>query len=171
GTVRARSDGRGHGSTFAVVLPTLPDEEAAVEVVPPEPARESLVDLTGLRVLAVEDDVDSRELLGTILGQAGAVPGVAASAAEAFALFTAGTFDVLVSDIGLPGEDGYGLISRIRTLSSAEGGRIPAVALTAFARGDDRTRALRAGFDMHLPKPVEPAELIAVLGNLTGRRR
>jgi CheY-like chemotaxis protein len=171
GTIRATSDGHGRGSTFAVVLPTLAAIEAPVEVAPSEPARETLVDLTGLRVLAVEDDLDSRELLATVLGQSGAVAHAAASAAEAFRLFTSGTFDVLVSDIGLPGEDGYGLISRIRTLSPTEGGRIPAVALTAFARGDDRTRALRAGFDMHLPKPVEPAELVAVLGNLTGRRR
>jgi CheY-like chemotaxis protein len=121
--------------------------------------REALA-LTGLHVLVVDDEADARELLVTVLEQFGAVPRAAGSVAEAVKVLREFRADVLVSDIGMPGEDGYVLLRRLRALEAERGSPgIPAVALTAYARGEDRRRALLAGFRMHVPKPVEPAEL------------
>lgn len=124
--------------------------------------------LEGLRVLVVDDEPDARELLRSLLGMYGIEVHVAASAAEALDGMEQFRPDVLVSDIGMPGEDGYGLIRRIRE-GEGRTASTPAVALTAYARREDRARALGAGFDMHMPKPVEPGELLIVLANL-GRR-
>jgi PAS domain S-box-containing protein len=124
-------------------------------------------ELAGVRVLVVEDQVDARDLIDRILRDCGAEVSLAASGSEALASLERQQPDVIVSDIGMPGMDGYELMRRIRQRS--DGGRIPSVALTAFARSEDRTRALRAGFSVHVSKPVDPAELIATVASVTGR--
>jgi CheY-like chemotaxis protein len=134
-----------------------------------EGPREEFERILGARVLVVDDDPDARDLMKRLLEECGARVSVASSSAEAFEMIRQGPFDVLVSDIGMPGEDGHALVRRVRGLSPEQGGRIPAVALTAYARAEDRVKALRAGFQMHLAKPVEPAELIAVVANLARR--
>jgi signal transduction histidine kinase/ActR/RegA family two-component response regulator len=173
GTVAARSDGAGLGSTFVVRLPMAPLRADGAppepEPTPGEPGRVSFAcppALAGLRVLVVDDEPDTRSLLAFVLGQCEAHVTAAGSAAEAFAALTAARFDVLLSDVGMPGEDGLSLIRRVRELSPGSNGRIPAVALTAYARGEDRARALRAGFSAHLAKPVEPSELALVVAAL-----
>jgi PAS domain S-box-containing protein len=177
GTIEAASPGEGQGSTFKISLPLR-----ALRPQVNEPER--LIDwensftmqshsLEGVSVLVVDDEADARELVATLLRHYGARVTAASSAAEAFALLRSsddGTRpDVLVSDIGMPEEDGYSLIERIRRLSPQEGGLIPAVALTAYGRASDRIRALSAGFQAHMPKPVEPAELMIVISGLSGR--
>jgi CheY-like chemotaxis protein len=124
--------------------------------------------LEGVRVLVVDDEADTRRLLTAILAQYGAQVMAVASSLEALMSLQQFPFDILVSDIGMPEEDGYTLIRKVRDLSSTSG-RIPAVALTAYARAEDRTRALLAGFQLHIPKPVNPSELAAVVANLAGR--
>jgi CheY-like chemotaxis protein len=120
-------------------------------------------------VLVVDDEPDTRELLKAGLGRSGASVALAGSAAEAMETMRALVPDLLISDIGMPEEDGYELIRRIRALPDASGGRIPAIALTAYARVEDRMQALRAGYQMHVPKPVELAELVAVAASLVQR--
>ena len=122
--------------------------------------------LKGLRVLVVEDDPDARELVSAILEDAGAVVESAESAASGFDAVRAFHPELLVSDIGMPGEDGYSLIRRIRALGAEEGGRIPSIALTAFTRAEDRAKALGAGFTAHLGKPVSPLDLVAAVKTL-----
>ena len=178
GGLRAQSSGLGKGSTFTVTLP--------LAVVPPEPVpqnetrRPSAVpanasvpaagpSLRGVRVLVVDDEPDARALLRRLLEDCDAVVSTAASAAEALERLTAQTPDVLVSDIGMPGEDGYALIGRIRALGPERGGEVPAVALTAYARPEDRTKAVLAGYQHHAAKPVEPAELVTLVASLAGR--
>nr|WP_237741488.1 PAS domain S-box protein [Anabaena sp. PCC 7108] len=175
GTVSVISQGIEQGTTFIV---NLPMKVVSINYDTPQPelsiARDTYANqqfpiLADLRVLVVDDEADARHLLTTILGQYGAQVMAVASAMEAMTAL--GTFhpDILVSDIGMPQEDGYTLIRKIRTLSIEEGGRIPAVALTAYARTEDRTQALLAGFQLHIPKPVNPAELAVVVANLAGR--
>jgi PAS domain S-box-containing protein len=185
GTVWAESEGIGHGATFCVQFPlaavALPAHESTSEVAPvaPQksaepiavPQRECVQQLTGLRVLVVDDEADARSLIRTVLEGCGAMVRTAASAPEAMALFTQSDFNFLVSDIGMPGEDGYTLLTRLREFCAAQGRTLPpAIALTAFARSEDRIRALRTGFAMHVPKPVEPAELIAVVASVAATR-
>jgi len=174
GTVGAESAGEGRGSTFTVELPVRGAGERIEDAA--WPARSAGVAATsapaaleGLRVLVVDDDADARDLLSTILTQRGAVATSTASAAEALAAWERGAYDVLLSDIGLPGEDGYALIRAIRAREGQDR-RIPAVALTAYARTEDRRLALQAGFQMHVAKPVQPAELIAIVAHLAARR-
>jgi CheY-like chemotaxis protein len=125
--------------------------------------------LRGLRVLVVDDETDGREMLRKVLIDCEAHVTTCASASEAFDLLQSYKPDVLVSDIGMPGEDGYTLIKRVRALQPEFGGQIPAIALTAYTRVEDRLQALAAGFQIHASKPVEPAELIVAVASLTGR--
>ena len=173
GSVRALSDGRDRGSTFVVKLPLYEgaevggDREQGVRV-----ARDTdsgaMARLDGIRVLIVDDEPDACEVLGTILGAAGAEVALAASAEAAFALLASFAPDVLVSDVGMPGEDGYALIRRVRG-SAHRFARVPAVALTAYAGPEDARHAVLAGFDTHLAKPVEPATLTLVVSRLFGK--
>jgi PAS domain S-box-containing protein len=174
GTVRAESPGIGQGATFIVTLPLKPAlKPTTPEQLSPttthEVAENCLPTLEGLRVLVVDDEVDARELIKAMLQPLGVEVMAAASAIEALIALQAFQPDVLVSDIGMPGENGYALIRQLRALSEEQGGRIPAVALTAYARAEDRTQALLAGFQLHVPKPVNQAELAAVVANLAGR--
>jgi PAS domain S-box-containing protein len=183
GTVRAESAGAGQGSTFRVLLPLLvmqpseappPAEQAAATLSaaapgPPGFHLECPPELAGLRVLIVEDDADSRELLITVLKQCEAEVMAVSRASDALDALDSWRPDVLVSDIEMPDEDGYTLIRKVRARRPERGGQIPAAALTAYARSEDRMRALLAGFQIHLPKPVEPAELVTVVASLAGR--
>lgn len=127
--------------------------------------------LEGLRIVIVEDDDDARDLVGIILSNAGALVHSAASAEEGFRVVATGRAQLLVSDIGMPGEDGYSLMRRIRGLRCSEGGDIPAIALSAFTRPEDRMQALRAGFTTHVAKPVHPADLVHVVATLASLGR
>ena len=176
GTVRAESEGEGRGSTFTVLLPVAPvypGEAEAPRIHPAAretmPAFECVERLDGLRVLVVDDEPDTRDLLRAGLGQCGAEVTAVGSSAEALEAIAAGAPDLLISDIGMPGEDGYELIRRVRVLPRDAGGRVPAIALTAYARVEDRMQALRAGYQMHVPKPVELAELVTVAASLARR--
>ncbi|MBV9950070.1 MAG: response regulator [Myxococcales bacterium] len=175
GTVEARSDGPGHGATFVVRLPARAAvaavEEAAVAVrqastieLQARPPR-----LDGLTVLVVDDEEDARLIIEHVLSDLGAKVVKAASVPQALEAFATSTPDVIVSDIGMPDMDGYMFLRKVRALPPAQGGRTPAVALTAFARKEDAQRAFAAGFQMHVPKPVEPAQLAIVVANLGGR--
>jgi len=169
GAVRAQSPGERQGATFTVELPTL-NETGTVAAAAPHPgegsARTRLAPLRGARLLVVDDDDDARELLSIILQEAGAEVSTAASANEALEAFERERPDVLVSDIGMPDGDGYSLIRRVRSLEGQSGAKVPAVALTAFARAEDRGEALGSGFQAHLPKPIEPGELTALIAEL-----
>jgi CheY-like chemotaxis protein len=127
------------------------------------------IDLSGIKVLVVDDEPDARDLISRVLIDCHAEVFTASTADEALQLVERQRPDVLVSDIGMPQMDGYELLRRMRTLGISRGGRIPAIALTAFARSEDRTRALRAGFLVHVSKPVEPSELIATVAAVSGR--
>jgi PAS domain S-box-containing protein len=185
GTVSVTSEGENKGSTFIINLPyravrlqpepiLLAAENFMAEDIGPDLFLDSVMSssaLVGLTVVVVDDESSARELVAEILRQHGANVKKADSAAAAFDLITSleRTPDLLVSDISMPDEDGYMLIRKIRSLPRDKGGAIPALALTAFGRMEDRVRALNAGFQMHLPKPVEPAELALVAANLTNR--
>jgi len=159
GTVTASSDGVGRGSTFTVLLPIKPP---TTPVSRPSTAQAggfiSEAALAGLHILVVDDALDAREVMAEILGRAGAAVKTAGSADEAYQMLLAEPFDLLVSDIGMPGGDGLSLIRRVR---ASEAGAIPAVAVTAYAREEDHLLALQAGFHAHLAKPVEPPDLVA----------
>ncbi|MCA1632756.1 MAG: PAS domain S-box protein [Acidobacteria bacterium] len=178
GTVEADSQGEGQGATFVVKLPVVPvyQKDKLAERVHPA-ARDPLLSYTcperldGLKVLVVDDEADTRELLRVGIGQCGAEVLTTSSAQEALEAIEAERPDLLISDIGMPVEDGYALIRKVRALPAARGGKIPAIALTAYARTEDRLRALRAGFQMHISKPVELAELVTVMASLIQRER
>jgi len=127
------------------------------------------VRLDGLHILLVEDDDDSRKLLGTMLKRYGAKVTSTKSAAEALEVFLTEVPDVLISDIGMPDEDGYELIRKVRNLPVDRGRTIPSIALTGYASRKDRERALTSGYDRHMAKPIEQAEMIAAIGSLVGR--
>ncbi|MBD2386586.1 hybrid sensor histidine kinase/response regulator [Cylindrospermum sp. FACHB-282] len=176
GTVSVESPGIGQGATFIVNLPmkavAVEESSTAKQIAPTasgEVTKNRLSILEGVRVLVVDDEVDTRNLLKTILGQYGAQVMTAASTREGLIALEQFHPQILVSDIGMPEEDGYALIRQLRALGEEQGGRIPAVALTAYARAEDRTQALLAGFQLHIPKPVNPTELAAVVANLAGR--
>ena len=173
GTVRAESAGEGLGSSFSFELPlakamTRAERRAAMILGSPPPAAPDITmrDLTGASVLVVDDDRDARELIARILTDCHARVRIAASAREAFETLQADMPDLLISDLGMPEVDGFELLSWIRALPRDRGGLLPAVALTAFARSEDRLRALEAGFSSHISKPVEPSELIDAVGSL-----
>jgi CheY-like chemotaxis protein len=125
--------------------------------------------LTGLRVLAVDDDEDARDLLGAVLSQHGAYVATAASAKAAFETLGAFRPDVIVCDLGMPDEDGLSFMRRVRAAERLRGESTPAIALTAYARDEDAQRALSAGFQVHVAKPVEPARIVACVASLGGR--
>jgi len=168
GSVEVDSPGEGRGATFTVRLPipTLPQEVLAS---PPEPQSHSTPELAGLRILVVDDEDDARTLARRVLEERGAQVITVSSAAEAMAsVGDNNPPNVLVSDIGMPEQDGYDLIKQMRALPG-DAGRVPAVALTALARAEDRKRALSAGYQKHVSKPVDPAELVSVIASLAGR--
>ena len=176
GSVEAESPGEGQGATFVVKLPVVSvyKREGPAERVHPAaedalPAYQCPERLDGLKVLVVDDEPDARELLRAGIGQCGAEVLTAGSAREALETIERERPHLLISDIGMPGEDGYELIRKVRALPAGGVGRVPAIALTAYARTEDRLRALRAGYQMHMPKPVELAELVAVMASLIGR--
>jgi CheY-like chemotaxis protein len=176
GTVHAESRGEGQGATFTVRLPliTVYRNESQAERVHPAakdalPTLDCPERLDGLRILVVDDEEDTRDLLKTALGQCGAEVTLAGSVEEALASIEQSPPEVLISDIGMAGEDGYELIRKLRALPAAQGGKIPAIALTAYARTEDRLRALRSGYQMHVPKPVELTELVTVVASLVRR--
>ncbi|WP_437756840.1 ATP-binding protein [Sorangium sp. So ce1389] len=172
GTVRAESAGEGKGATFTVDIPLAPRGAiAALRKVEglSSIAAESEPTLQGVRVLMVDDEPDARELVTTVLERKGASITAVATVDEALSAIAREKPDVILSDLGMPGEDGYSLIRRLRAQSPEHGGRIPAAALTAYASAQDRTRALLAGFQSHVPKPIEASELAAVIANLAGR--
>jgi PAS domain S-box-containing protein len=178
GAVSASSPGRGRGSTFTLTLPiraarSSPPPPAGSPSVgggsrqsPPAPPPMVVNVLAGLRVLVVEDEPDARELVCATLTSAGAVVRSAASASEGFEVLRVFKPQVLISDIGMPGEDGYSLMRRVRLLDAGVGGRLPSIALTAYTRAEDRTKALAAGFTTHVGKPVDPLDLVAAVSNL-----
>jgi signal transduction histidine kinase/ActR/RegA family two-component response regulator len=175
GTVVATSNGQDRGSAFSVHLPVRAivrqAEPVGVPNVEPESVRYSPgePDLAGLRVLVVDDDDDARELVSELLRRSGAVVASASSAGEALEELHNDPPDVLVSDIGMPGVDGHGLVRQLRALPPERGGRTPALALTAYAGVEHARRALAAGFQRHLSKPADPAELMRIVANLGGR--
>lgn len=175
GTVRAKSLGPGEGATFSVDLPLLAvhASEPVQALHPGSPRALPLdsepMDLRGVTVLVVDDEPDSRQLVGRLLVDCGAQVVEAANAAEALKAVRRVRPSVIVSDIGMADVDGYELLRQIRALSPGESEKIPAIALTAFARSEDRTRALRSGFLAHVAKPVEPSELIATVAAVTSR--
>lgn len=183
GTVAVESDGAQQGATFTVNLPLLPvRREPTNEALPRvHPTAETGVaaaassdsppELDSVRVLLVDDEQDSRDLLNLVLNLRGALVTTAISAAEALELIKQERFDVIISDIGMPEENGFSLIKKIRGLPDEQGGAVPAIALTAYARAEDRVQALRSGFQMHVAKPVEPDELVVAVANLAGRMR
>jgi CheY-like chemotaxis protein len=170
GRVFARSEGLGKGATFRAALPIRAVEPKAPE--PPSAAESDAVDqptealIRGLRVLVVDDDPDARELLEEVLAAQGVFVETAESAGSGFEALQRFRPDVLVSDIGMPGEDGYSFMQRIRRLSAADGGSTPAIALTAYTRAEDRTKALAAGYSKHIGKPVNHDDLRAAIANL-----
>jgi PAS domain S-box-containing protein len=175
GSVRADSAGRGHGSTFIVELPVMGERFAAVEAEGvagggDDGTSSGLTSLTGVSVLVVDDHPDARDLLTTILQRAGAEAAAVASAAEALDAIRRRRVDVLVSDIGMPEEDGCELIRKVRELGPDRGGTIPAIAVTADVRAEERSRAVSAGFQLTLAKPIDPARLTVVISQVIGNR-
>jgi PAS domain S-box-containing protein len=173
GTVEASSPGDGLGATFVVRLPvravpagkTTGAESVTPATLPCPP------ELEGLRVLVVDDEADVCAFMRAVLTTCKARVVTATSAAEAIEEIRKELPDVLVSDVGMPGESGYDLLRKLRRLPPEQGGRIPAIALTGYARMEDRTRALMMGFDMHIPKPIEPSELVIAIARLAARLR
>ncbi len=176
GSVQVHSPGENKGSTFSVHLPLAVVRSAAQTAervhpasAPPPLTNFAMPDLSGLRVLVVEDEPDARALIDHVLSDCGASVLAASRATEALATLETEPVDVIVSDIGLPEIDGYVFLRRARSLLQKQERRIPAIALTAFARSEDRTRALHAGFLVHVAKPVEPTELAATVASVAGR--
>ncbi|MBC8106874.1 MAG: PAS domain S-box protein [Anaerolineae bacterium] len=177
GKVRAKSAGEGQGATFCIELPLMVVHDLGSQRARQHPRTSSPTtslaeqpSLAGITVLAVDDEPDGRDLVRRVLEECGAQVILAGSAQEALSLVKSQRPDMIVSDIGMPIEDGYELIRKVRQLSPEEGGKTPAAALTAFARAEDRTRALLAGYQTHIAKPVEPTELAASVASLATRR-
>ncbi|MGH9937776.1 MAG: ATP-binding response regulator, partial [Blastocatellia bacterium] len=177
GAVSAFSSGKSKGAEFTVILPlAIPSNGAQMPGAPVAPAPPPTIPmdvqppprsgpLAGVRLLLVDDDADARDVLGAILRQGGAEVYVTASAAEAVSLLRRRRPDILISDIGMPEEDGYSLIRRVRSLPPGQGGLVPAIALTAYAGWQDRRRALDAGYQAHLAKPVEFSTLVSMVAS------
>ena len=177
GSVRAKSAGAGKGATFCVELPLMVVHAPEDRRKRTHPRSDSMTpvkmdhpSLQGITVLAVDDEPDARRLVQRVLESCGAKVLTAPSAKEALQMVARDRPDVIISDIGMPDEDGYDFMRKVRSLTPAEGGKTPAAALSAFARAEDRTRALRAGYQSHVAKPVEPSELTAVVASLAIHR-
>ncbi len=168
GTVTAESGGEGTGSTFTVRLPV---RAVAVKQGSRPPASDAKKRLAGVQIIVCDDDADARELMTCLLAAEGAIVRVASTAGEALQAMREGLPDVLVSDIGLPLVDGYGLIRQVRELGPDAGGRTPAIALTAYAGADGARKAILAGFQMHLSKPFDIDDLVAAVATLAARPR
>jgi PAS domain S-box-containing protein len=176
GQVSVESAGDGRGTTFVVSLPLVAQPAASTSERPAPAIVGTMVNgvgamnaaLVGARVLVVDDEPDTCEMVARLLGQAGAVVSKAGSVAEALAALGRQEFDLLITDIGMPDEDGYALVRQLRAAESAGGRRTPALALTAYARDEDRVRALAEGFQAHLAKPIDAAELLSVAVSLRG---
>ncbi|HEX5085729.1 MAG TPA: ATP-binding protein, partial [Blastocatellia bacterium] len=178
GSVMADSSGVGQGATFICKFPLAGAEQEPIPAVERQrPHLEQLAkaakseagaehSLKGVKVLVVDDDEDARDVLKAALDSYGAEVTTATGAPQALNTLASEKMDVLVSDIDMPGMDGYELIRRVRAMAPEQGGRIPAIALTAYARAEDRLRALQSGYQTHVPKPVEPAELEIVVATL-----
>jgi len=162
GTVRAESEGEGQGATFTVRLPVVSGAQSVMSVDETAAAR-----LQGFKVLVVDDDQDTCEAVGAVLERAGAEVRTCLSASHALTAMDTWVPDILVCDIGMPGEDGYTLIRKVRARNAEEGGRVAAVALTAFGQNEDRLKALSAGFQLHVGKPIEPSQLVSVVASVT----
>jgi CheY-like chemotaxis protein len=176
GSVKAESAGKSQGATFTVQLPVSPVYQLDQLEGRIHPTASSLLmplqqteRLDGVNILVVDDEGDTRDLLSAGLTDTGASVYTASSAESALETFKTNRPDVIISDIGMPNVDGYEFIKRVRKLPAEDGGRVPAVALTAYARMEDRLKALRAGYEMHVPKPVELTELVAVITSLLRR--
>lgn len=180
GTISVTSPGEGQGSTFTVRLPLQINQKATdIAIEPPTPPTPSSAptppaadpSLAGVRVLIVDDEPDIRQLFRIVLEECGAEVTDTESVRETLSIFTnnPGGYDVLISDIGLPEEDGYMLIRQIRELSPEAGGQIPAAALTAYTGETEEATAKAAGFQVHLGKPIEPDQLVSVVASLAGR--
>ena len=177
GSVRVKSGGEGKGSTFIVSLPisvvhTLDQSEnrQRMKIEREGPTLHS-IDLTGVKVVVVDDEADAIALVKRIMEDCGASVEACTSGAECLACIPTFRPDVMITNIGMLDMDGYTLIKRLRAMSAENGGRTSAVALTAFARSDDRRQAMLAGFDVHVAKPVEPGELVAVISRLASRQQ
>lgn len=172
GTAHAASPGPGKGATFTVRLPIASvrdvspgeshDKVAGGRLAPQNPPS-----LVGVRALFVDDEADARQLITMILMESGAEVWTAASAAEALAACEEWRPDILISDIGMPEEDGYTMMKKLRARESERGGHIPAIALTAYGRQEDRMCAISVGYDFYVPKPVDPEELLVAVASLT----
>jgi signal transduction histidine kinase/DNA-binding response OmpR family regulator len=181
GSIDAFSEGQGKGSTFTLRLPVSPLRSTGIHAAgtPLVMSRTSTIpepfqcppEIEGLRILVVDDEPDARELLVSMLSHCKASVLAASSAKEALAMLHSERPDLLVSDIGMPEVDGYELIREVRALPADAGALTPAIALTAYARAEDRTKALLSGFNMHVSKPIEPAELLAAIAGVAGRHR
>jgi CheY-like chemotaxis protein len=176
GVVWVESPGEGRGTTVTTHLPlSAVHRDADIGEVPQpkttSPSVTSFIpaDLSGLKILVVDDQSDARDLIKRVLEDCAAEVMTASTADEAIQLIEAQKPDVFVSDIGMPDVNGFELLRRVRALGMARGGKVPAIALTAFARSEDRTRALRAGFLVHVSKPVDPSELVATVASVAGR--
>jgi PAS domain S-box-containing protein len=174
GSITAGNRADGSGAVFSVRLPLmairqkLGAEERAYPHGWKEAPIECPAEIAGLKILTVDDQPDTVEMLRVLFEQCGAEVRTATSTAEALGVLEVWTPNVVVADIGMPGGDGYDLIGRIRSLPAEKGGKIPAIALTAFARVEDRVNVLTAGYQMHVPKPIEPGELLTIVASLTG---
>jgi CheY-like chemotaxis protein len=185
GTVHALSEGEGKGATFIVRIPftavrvlkdplqqaaqTKGDKEGAPVTKKDDSAINAAAQLRGLRALIVDDEPDAREMLQVMLGQYGIQVKTSASVQEALDLLERWKPDVLISDVGMPNEDGYSLILRLRALGHERGGLIPAIALTGYSRQEDRSQLLAAGYQMHMSKPVDLSQLVKAIMSLSGR--
>jgi signal transduction histidine kinase len=169
GTVHAESSGEGLGSTFSATFPLLAERAQPEGSGPYLSQQTSSTVLSGLRVLVVDDEADARQIISTLIERTGGEVKACESAGEALQLLKQWHPDVLMSDIAMPGEDGFSFINKVRSLPVDQGGHIPAAAFTAYAREEDRKRVLDAGFQMHIAKPVSSSKLVAMIARLAGR--
>ncbi|HEX5888829.1 MAG TPA: ATP-binding protein [Pyrinomonadaceae bacterium] len=169
GTVSADSDGAGKGATFSASFPLLTDRSQPIAVMSSSETHTEFHSLDGLRVLLVDDEQETREIISTVVERTGAEVKACTSAREALSALVEWRPHVILSDIAMPDEDGYSFIGRVRSLANDEGGNTPAAALTAYARDEDRKLALAAGYQMHIAKPIAAGTLVTMIAKLAGR--